>query len=368
MKIGIYRLKDIKRFLLNKLRNINKGLVLTVMSVLLGAFGLWGIFYEPKASISIVNISETNVLDIYEPLEDLSIYFKGEDIQEKNLGLRIYTFRVINDGGVNILQTHYDVDDIWGIKIENGDIFEVRLVDSNSDYILSNLNPRIIEGQSVVQFEKIIFEKQDFFTVEVLILYEKTKLPEIIPLGKIAGIDKLTVTKVQDIEKDDNFISQLFYGNIGVQFVRILVYLGGFFIVLLFAAMIVTIIRRPFIRRLVVAKTELTTIQTAVNAMMVDNGLQLLSNPVTTPTNNMEIFPDFTPAASKGLDAEGNAFSVGDKDGFILYKHDFIADGNDSIQLVNYTATPRSAFYYTADSDGRVIQHDINKVRRRRPR
>ncbi|MDP2730827.1 MAG: type II secretion system protein, partial [Dehalococcoidales bacterium] len=40
--------------------------------------------------------------------------------------------------------------------------------------------------------------------------------------------------------------------------------------------------------------TEFSNMQAAVSAMMVDNELSLLPNPVTTSTNNMGAFPDAT--------------------------------------------------------------------------
>jgi type II secretory pathway pseudopilin PulG len=41
------------------------------------------------------------------------------------------------------------------------------------------------------------------------------------------------------------------------------------------------------------AAAELSSIQAAVDAMMVDQGLSLLPNPITVPTSNMGRFPDW---------------------------------------------------------------------------
>ncbi|NQT05878.1 MAG: type II secretion system protein, partial [Dehalococcoidia bacterium] len=52
-------------------------------------------------------------------------------------------------------------------------------------------------------------------------------------------------------------------------------------------------------------ETEFANIQAAVVAMMTDNGVSTLPNPVSANTSNMSQFPDTTAAASKGNDASG---------------------------------------------------------------
>jgi len=114
--------------------------------------------------------------------------------------------------------------------------------------------------------------------------------------------------------------------------------------------------------------TEFATIQASVHAMMVDNELQTLPAPVdTTRTNDMGAFPDATssatvPAATPGkvTDPDGTDYDfavAGDLVGYILYQHDIIgADG--PIDLVNYTATEITAYWYTVDAAGTVTQYD----------
>ncbi len=83
------------------------------------------------------------------------------------------------------------------------------------------------------------------------------------------------------------------------------------------------------------AATELSNIQTAVVAMMVDNAISTLPNPVSSATANMSQFPDTTAAASKGTDPEGNDYDSNDKDGFVLYRYDIKGgDGSDNLSLV----------------------------------
>ncbi len=106
-------------------------------------------------------------------------------------------------------------------------------------------------------------------------------------------------------------------------------------------------------------KTELANIQSAVLAMMVDNNLSTLPNPVLvgTATDNMSKFPDTTAAASKGKDPEGGTYNSSDKAGFILYRHDIHGgDGSSTNNTVNYVASEICGYKYYTDSGGTVYQ------------
>jgi len=107
------------------------------------------------------------------------------------------------------------------------------------------------------------------------------------------------------------------------------------------------------------AETEVSNIQTAVIAMMVDNQLSKLPNPVTVPTDNMSNFPDTSACeAGKMTDPDGSPYIFAfDKNGYILFGHDIHGDGEQD-DLVNYVTTETTAKYYTVDKLGTVTQHD----------
>ena len=113
--------------------------------------------------------------------------------------------------------------------------------------------------------------------------------------------------------------------------------------------------------------TELANMQSAVVAMMVDNGLSTLPNPVdTTRTNDMTAFPDSDSVAGstdKETDPDGYAYEVTtDKNGYILYGHDITGGAaalpNPNQTDVNYTAANTTGYWYTVDSAGTVTQYD----------
>lgn len=107
-------------------------------------------------------------------------------------------------------------------------------------------------------------------------------------------------------------------------------------------------------------KTERSTIQLAVDEMMLHNNQSLIPNPVLF-TNDMRAFPDDTSVGpDKFHDALGNAYEAGDKPGYLLNGHDYIADNDalDTTKLWNYVRSDTTLYYYTADADGWVHQYD----------
>ena len=103
-------------------------------------------------------------------------------------------------------------------------------------------------------------------------------------------------------------------------------------------------------------ETELSNVQSAVVAMMVDNAISTLTNPVSgNATNNMSQFPDTTTNTAKGNDTNGVAFIANDGHGFVLFDHDNTGGGANT-SLVNYVATQTTKGTYTVDASGTVTQ------------
>ncbi len=107
--------------------------------------------------------------------------------------------------------------------------------------------------------------------------------------------------------------------------------------------------------------TELTNIQAAVQAMMLDNNLTTLPHPISSNTTDMQAFPDSTSGWSgtlgKVTDSEGRNYSGSDLVGYVLYHHDRIGDGaSTNATLANYVATRYTKGSYTVDTAGTVTQ------------
>ncbi|MCH7737102.1 MAG: hypothetical protein IH872_06840 [Chloroflexi bacterium] len=223
-------------------------------------FGLSNIS-EPDPKMTYEIVRETDVLDVRTPVEELQITFQNQDIQGENLNLRIYAMRVINNGEVDILQTQFDQDQIWGVQVIGGRIIEARPIEASSAYLNEKSNPQVL-GENIVQFDKAIVEKGQFFAFNMLVVHGKDVTPEIVALGKIAGIDEIVVTRVPVEVEGPGFLSDLFGGGWAVQLVRAIMFLMGAAVILgLFAASVVSYsyltakIRRRRIGNSVVMKT-----------------------------------------------------------------------------------------------------------------
>ena len=218
-------------------------LVVGILSLLLAYLAL----NEPEPGVTFETISDTDVLDLRRPLQDLSIVFRGQDVQEQNLNLRILTINVVNSGGVDILPSHYDHEDEWGIKFKDGQVVEARLVDTSSEYLRSKVVPQRL-GIDTVAFPKVIFEEGAFFAVEILLLHPKSESPSISSIGKIAGINKITVLTRPLAREEVSFGTQLFQGSALIQVLRTIIYLVGFFLAIIVVVVVLVGIADPFSR------------------------------------------------------------------------------------------------------------------------
>ncbi len=157
-------------------------------------FTVFTYYYGKQIDVEFDVISETNVLDINAPVQGLEVIFRGQDISEKELNLRLLLLRVENKGNVHLLQKDFDQDIDWGIKVSGGDIIRTRIAGTSSPYLERNLNPKIVDGNRIV-FDKIIFDKGMYFLTEILILHNKNEEPLLSTTGKISGISEISVNR-----------------------------------------------------------------------------------------------------------------------------------------------------------------------------
>ncbi len=209
--------------IINKLENkIPWGIIGVVLTIIFGIIGVYTYLNQIKPNMQYQIINESNVFDIHKPLKDLTILLKNEDIQKQDLNLKIYTIKISNVGYIDILQNHFDENIIWGLKIKDGKIInKIRFINSNSKYITNEL--KIINSDNIVEFSKIIFEKDKFFSIEILVLHNKNIIPNITPMGKIVGIEQIQFIKDIKIDTKETIIQRLFNDNILINIFRFVI-------------------------------------------------------------------------------------------------------------------------------------------------
>ena len=198
-----------------------------LLTILIGAPPIFLSLREKKPDVTFEITSDYNILDVHKPLKDLSILFRGQNIQENKLNLRIYSLTIRNDGETDIKQSDFDQSKPWGLSISGAQIIEQpRLVYSNSKYILEELSPKIVSSNEI-DFNKIIFERGKYFTIEIQVIHQASTTPEIIPIGKVAGLESQNVVRHTAAEPSASFWQKVFVGTVTVQLVRTLIYLIG---------------------------------------------------------------------------------------------------------------------------------------------
>ncbi len=119
-------------------------------------------------------------------------------------------------------------------------------------------------------------------------------------------------------------------------------------------------------------RAEFRAVASAVRAMINDNKLAVVPNPISyafgsatnlmgddpNTFNKVEGFPDITATAvAKGYTGTGSP-----KGGYVLYEHDKISENATSFETVNYIPVLRTKYYYTCESDGTVRQFNGARV------
>lgn len=190
-----------------------------ILALFFGAFALYSYFHQVRANVVFEIESQSDVFDLHRPLQDLAVSFRGQDIQQQDLNVRILTVRIANRGGVDILQGFYDQQDPWGIRVQPGQVIEVRVGQNNSTYLGSHLDPRITAPDTIT-LNKVIFERDKFTILDILVLHHKGNPPHIRPFGKIAGINEISVVDASAQGTKPAFWEQVVSGSPFVHVVR----------------------------------------------------------------------------------------------------------------------------------------------------
>lgn len=147
-----------------------------------------------KTAVTAFLLSDTNLVDVKNPLNELQVLYNGKDLIKENLSLHLYRVRIQNTGDKVIVKEHFDDNDLWGIRVSSGSIVKVSAPASDSSYIQRNISVHEPDQQTL-RFAPIIFEPGDFFTVDFFVLLSTSSEPShVVPIGKIAGVRQIPVT------------------------------------------------------------------------------------------------------------------------------------------------------------------------------
>lgn len=174
-----------------------------------------------------------------ENVSKLKIMYDKDLIDNESNSLKMLTFTVQNLGNENIEINDYDPKTPLGFIVENGHVVDYpTIISASNSYLLENVS--ISELNSGYVFPEIIIENNEEFTVKMLILTSKNQIPNIIPTGKIAGVEEIKLITSIDEEKS-GLLNQIFAGNIYVHIIRLVAYTFIALIVFMFILGIIII-------------------------------------------------------------------------------------------------------------------------------
>ncbi|MGA2173588.1 MAG: hypothetical protein ABSH38_01260 [Verrucomicrobiota bacterium] len=222
-------------------------LIGVLATVLIGVPGIYYAIHEKQPHISYELVGDSKVLDVHQPVKELEIRYRGEDIYALKKNLRVLTLTVRNDGEVHIKQADFDQTMPWGISIKGGQIVDVpKVVSFNSDYIRNNINPQVASNNLII-FQKIILERNKYFTIEIQLLNRVEEEPELHIVGKIAGIENPIINNNRKENAVPGLWTSVFYGTLSVQLVRLVVFIVG--TIILIAIVVLLIIAGSTVER-----------------------------------------------------------------------------------------------------------------------
>ena len=175
-------------------------------------------------------ISATDVLDLRRSLDDLRIEFRGQDLQEQDLNLKVVKISVENSGETHIRAGDYSDAD-WGIRVIDGQVIEAKVDRSDAADLISTSDLRYV-GSETIGFPKIVFDKGDAFAVELLVLHANEVEPVVEPIGKIAGVKSFDLDPPPLPGTEVGFVRKTFGGSVRILAVRSGAYFVGSIIVL----------------------------------------------------------------------------------------------------------------------------------------
>lgn len=171
-----------------------------VVAVVIGLLVYYWQREEERLDLRVQINSVENLIELKEQIDDLMIMYKGRDITNREEQIKIVNFTIFNQGN-DVLQQYYDRNDTFGIKFYDCEIIAFKLSETNSDYVVGNIKPRInnvaeVEDSKIgiLELRKIIIERDERIMLKVYFLQRGELIrPKLEVIGKIAGIKKIPI-------------------------------------------------------------------------------------------------------------------------------------------------------------------------------
>lgn len=145
-------------------------------------------FFPPEQNpcLTFYQKAKFDAFTVDKSIEDLQIFFKGVDIRKSNLNLRIYKFKLVNNGKRDIKDLDYVKEISFGMGIKNGRVARIIIDKVAKNGIASHVFDKINEDSTEVLFNKIFIGRNDYMMFDLWVIHKSDSEPELISLGRIA--------------------------------------------------------------------------------------------------------------------------------------------------------------------------------------
>lgn len=205
-----------------------------VLASVFGGITIYTEFFKvntPSVVVEIIN--DANVLDVKEEINELKVFYGDVDIKSLNQTLSVLFLRIKNDGGAPVLNGYYDRNYPFNIILKDGKFLKVEQFAATNEYLRTAAQPNIAAEKSI-QLPEVILEPTESYTIKILALHNADSSIEVDVVGKIAGTKEIKLNELNAEETELSFWGAIFYGDIGVQLVRLPIYFFGFILGLTF--------------------------------------------------------------------------------------------------------------------------------------
>jgi len=217
-----------------RLQNIEKKYAFTflgfILAAIFGALSIYTTFFgdrNPQIRYTVNSI--LGVYDIREEIGKLDIIYDGINIREKKQMLSLITLNIANVGNDHLTKALYDDNDLLGFKLNGGILIKTEISEASNSYLYKNLNISM-ESKEIVHFSPVIIDYGESYSVKILVLHNENEYPEILPLGKIAGVKEIELIPWSKEASKIPFWKEVMSGRVIIHLTRAFSY---FFILIL---------------------------------------------------------------------------------------------------------------------------------------
>ncbi|MDM0082914.1 hypothetical protein QTI17_20175 [Variovorax sp. J31P179] len=200
-----------------------------------------GFFYERKPELTVRVDALSPVFDIHQPVGGLSISYGGEDLRSAKKTLWVLKATISNTGNAELRKGDYDDRAPLGLEVRLAEVVDQPTVHTSNAYLSENL--RVVPEKHSVRLTPVILEPGDSLELTLLLLGPESNRPEIVPVGKIAGLRGIVYLGPNAPEDSTSVWRQSIQGDsLLVHPIRAIIYFFGTLLFLsLFAALAIAV-------------------------------------------------------------------------------------------------------------------------------